>query len=366
MATFKQNGIQFTALQGQLKPTGKFSKASNGNFYDAALDGVDPIINAVEIDWNNAEVDENLIINTTGELLSWIKSINAHQAEIIEGPQGAKGDKGDQGEAGPQGAKGDKGDQGDQGVKGDKGDQGEQGPQGEKGEQGPQGATGSFDSSALAEYATRSFVNEKIGEVVGAAPEALDTLKEIADKLSDNDDAVAAITSALANKADSEDVYTKEEVDLLVNEAVTTECDRLSQENAALLERIKTLERAFSELVPQEPQNESYSVIIPSSNDQLTAEEIAASITPNVEKPEVVQSLDMTQLDSPTDTYLVYPLSWEIIENDQIVSPIIKDWNDFEIGFSVNEETPTIEVNNVAYRVSDVKLGKGKYTIEFK
>ena len=646
MATFKQNGIQFTALQGQLKPTGKFSKASNGNFYDAALDGVDPIINAVEIDWNNAEVDENLIINTTGELLAWIKSINAHQAEIIEGPQGAKGDKGDQGEPGPQGAKGDKGDQGepgiqgakgdkgdqgpqglkgdkgdqgeagpqgakgdqgeagpqglkgdkgdqgepgmqgtkgdkgdqgpqglkgdkgdqgeqgpqgakgdkgdtgtfdsselenyasktyvgekiaevvgaapetldtlkeiadklgdndtalgqintaleakanvddvynkteidqiisevetikgdkgdqgeagpqgakgdqgepgvqgakgdkgdqgepgvqgtkgdqgepgvqgakgdkgdqgepgvqgakgdqgepgvqgakgdkgdqgepgvqgakgdkgdqgDQGVKGDKGDQGEQGPQGEKGEQGPQGATGSFDSSALAEYATRSFVNEKIGEVVGAAPEALDTLKEIADKLSDNDDAVAAITSALANKADSEDVYTKEEVDLLVNEAVTTECGRLSQENAALLERIKTLERAFSELVPQEPQNESYSVIIPSSNDQLTAEEIAASITPNVEKPEVVQSLNMTQLDSPTDTYLVYPLSWEIIENDQIVSPIIKDWNDFEIGFSVNEETPTIEVNNVVYRVSDVKLGKGKYTIEFK
>ena len=565
MATFKQNGIQFTALQGQLKPTGKFSKASNGNFYDAALDGVDPIINAVEIDWNNAEVDENLIINTTGELLSWIKSINTHQAEIIEGPQGAKGakgdqgeagpqgakgdkgdqgepgmqgakgdqgeagpqglkgdkgdqgepgiqgakgdkgdqgpqglkgdkgdqgdqgpqgakgdkgdtgtfdsselenyasktyvgekiaevvgaapetldtlkeiadklgdndtalgqintaleakanvddvynkteidqiisevetikgdkgdqgetgpqgakgdqgepgvqgakgDKGDQGEAGPQGAKGDKGDQGDQGVKGDKGDQGEQGPQGEKGEQGPQGATGSFDSSALAEYATRSFVNEKIGEVVGAAPEALDTLKEIADKLSDNDDAVAAITSALANKADSEDVYTKEEVDLLVNEAVTTECGRLSQENATLLERIKTLERAFSELVPQEPQNESYSVIIPSSNDQLTAEEIAASITPNIEKPEVVQSLDMTQLDSPTDTYLVYPLSWEIIENDQIVSPIIKDWNDFEIGFSVNEETPTIEVNNVVYRVSDVKLGKGKYTIEFK
>ena len=64
MATFKQNGIQFTALQGQLKPTGKFSKASNGNFSDAALDGVDPIINAVEIDWNNAEVDENLIINT--------------------------------------------------------------------------------------------------------------------------------------------------------------------------------------------------------------------------------------------------------------------------------------------------------------
>ena len=32
-----------------------------------------PIINAVSIDWNGAEVDEDVVINTTGELLTWIK-----------------------------------------------------------------------------------------------------------------------------------------------------------------------------------------------------------------------------------------------------------------------------------------------------
>ena len=32
-----------------------------------------PVVNAVSIDWNGAEVDENVVINTTGQLLSWIK-----------------------------------------------------------------------------------------------------------------------------------------------------------------------------------------------------------------------------------------------------------------------------------------------------
>ena len=133
-----------------------------------------------------------------------------------------------------------------------------------------------------------------------------------------------------------------------------------------LLERIKTLERAYSNLVPQESEDESYNVIIPESNEPLTLEEIIANINPDAEKPEVVQSLNMTELSNPTDTYLVYPLSWEIIENNQIVSPVIKDWNGFEIGFNINEDTPTVMVNGVEYRVSDIKLGQGNYTIEFK
>ena len=52
---------------------------------------------------------------------------------------------------------------------------------------------------------TESFVNEKIAEVVGAAPEALDTLKEIADKLDDNDDVVTALTNSIAEKTNTTD-----------------------------------------------------------------------------------------------------------------------------------------------------------------
>ena len=249
------------------------------------------IVNAIDIDWNGAEVEENVVINTTGELLSWIQGKS------------------------------------------------------------------SFDASILNDYSTKNYVDQKIETLIGEAPETLDTLREIADALNDGA-TMEQVSQAISTKANSDDVYTKAEVDTLINQ--------LRTENNVLVQRIKTLEKAFSELVPEEPQDESYNVIVPTSNEPLTAEDIAAAINPNAEKPELVQSLNMTQLENPTDTYLVYPLSWEIIENDQIISPIIKDWNGFEVGFNINEDTPIITVNNVEYRVSDIKLGKGNYTIEFK
>ena len=209
-----------------------------------SLEGIKGI-NAVDIDWNAAQPEENVTINSTGELLSWIKQLP---------------------------------------TKGERGEQGPQGPQ------GPQGETGIFDSSELENYAlktdldnkvnwtestpgrnhivlknhdsvlgtavdnistynlvmlskwdvadfgsnqihlnlnsidgvtlndnehiaTTEFVNEKISEVVGAAPEALDTLKEIGDKLAEDDNAVSALTSEIANKANAADIYTKNEAD---------------------------------------------------------------------------------------------------------------------------------------------------------
>lgn len=55
-------------------------------------------------------------------------------------------------------------------------------------------------------YATSSEVDQRIQQVVGAAPAALDTLGEIADKLGDNDDAIAGIIETLGQKADAADV----------------------------------------------------------------------------------------------------------------------------------------------------------------
>ena len=51
------------------------------------------------------------------------------------------------------------------------------------------------------EYQTKSDVDARIEAIVGAAPEALDTLEEIANKLSDNDDVVASMTSEISTKA---------------------------------------------------------------------------------------------------------------------------------------------------------------------
>ena len=43
-----------------------------------------PIINAVSIDWNNAQVDNNTYINTTGELLNWIKNSNSNKSNLTD------------------------------------------------------------------------------------------------------------------------------------------------------------------------------------------------------------------------------------------------------------------------------------------
>ena len=55
-----------------------------------------------------------------------------------------------------------------------------------------------------AQYQTASDVDARIQSVVGAAPEALNTLEEIANKLADNDDVVAALTTQIAEKATTE------------------------------------------------------------------------------------------------------------------------------------------------------------------
>lgn len=73
-------------------------------------------------------------------------------------------------------------------------------------------------------YQTEAQVNATIQQIVGAAPEALDTLEEIADKLSDNDNVVAGIVNTLSTKADAtalSEYYKKTEVDSKIADAVT-------------------------------------------------------------------------------------------------------------------------------------------------
>lgn len=64
-----------------------------------------------------------------------------------------------------------------------------------------------------ANYQSASQVDARIQEVVAAAPEALDTLKELADVLGNDPDFAGTVITELAKKANSIDVYTKEEAD---------------------------------------------------------------------------------------------------------------------------------------------------------
>ena len=60
------------------------------------------------------------------------------------------------------------------------GPQGPKGDTGATGPQGPKGDTGTFDDSTLENYATKEYVNNKLAELIGGAPETYDTLQEIA------------------------------------------------------------------------------------------------------------------------------------------------------------------------------------------
>ena len=57
-------------------------------------------------------------------------------------------------------------------------------------------------------FATAQEVDSRIESLIGGAPEALDTLKEIADALSDNDDAIAGIVTTLGTKASKDELKT--------------------------------------------------------------------------------------------------------------------------------------------------------------
>lgn len=59
-------------------------------------------------------------------------------------------------------------------------------------------------------------IDYRIKELVGAAPEALDTLEEIAARLKQDDDALKALNEILTKKVNSDDVYRKTEIDSLL------------------------------------------------------------------------------------------------------------------------------------------------------
>ncbi len=85
-------------------------------------------------------------------------------------------------------------------------------------------------SSDLSDYATKSYVDKKIEDLVGGAPETLDTLKEIAEALEDNA-TMAQVAEAISTKANAADVYTKDQVDAKVAE-VDAKVDAIPEEGS--------------------------------------------------------------------------------------------------------------------------------------
>ena len=106
---YTDNNITFN----NVKETSKFANiVSSARFggseydYDANDNPIAPkyLINAIDIDWNGASLNDGTTINTSGDLLKYIQDLGS--SEGIQGPQGITGIAGHKGDDGAQGPKG--------------------------------------------------------------------------------------------------------------------------------------------------------------------------------------------------------------------------------------------------------------------
>lgn len=98
-------------------------------------------------------------------------------------------------------------------------------------------------------YATHTnvddVVNSKIEALIGAAPEALDTLEELAKSLNDDANYAATVTTELAKKANATNVYTKSEIDTL---ELTLKSDSESKYNLLSGELINRFNQVYNDV----------------------------------------------------------------------------------------------------------------------
>lgn len=119
------------------------------------------------------------------------------------------------------------------------------------------------EHQSLSGYATEAYVTSKIEDVVGVAPAALDTLQELAYALNDDADFAGTMTSALAAKANSSDVYTKQEIDnagyLTSHQSLADYVTKTDLSNAGYLTSHQSLDDyALKSELPVVPSLEGY------------------------------------------------------------------------------------------------------------
>ena len=129
-----------------------------------------------------------------------------------------KGPKGDTGDIGPQGEPGPKGDPGESSAINTTYDNTNSGLQAENVQDAIDeikesiptkaediGADVSGSANTALESA-KSYTDTKISDLINGAPEAMDTLKEVADAMTENDSVVEALNAAIGNKANTSDL----------------------------------------------------------------------------------------------------------------------------------------------------------------
>lgn len=124
------------------------------------------------------------------------------------------------------------------------------------------------DASAKLQEA-KDYTDTKVADLVNSAPETLDTLKEVADAIQENETVVEALNSAIGNKANSSDVYTKQEVDDKIAAIPTTTFQYAANDSKVPAERVP----GVVYLVGNEKVMITFTVESESGQDDYQAEE---------------------------------------------------------------------------------------------
>lgn len=154
--------------------------------------------------------------------------------------------------------------------------------------------------NTLKEYATKEEVDGRIKGIIGTAPSALDTLGEIADRLSEDSDALKAINSVLNDKANADSVYTKQEIDskvVEINSSISAESNRAKQVE-------ETLTNAVAIINGEESVIGSIKHSL-SDSKHYTDEQIGlleGAINNNLK--EFVKEADLTELEEKVDNHI--------------------------------------------------------------
>lgn len=148
-------------------------------------------------------------------------------------------------------------------------------------------------ANTLKEYATKADVDGRIKDVIGTAPEALDTLGEIAEVLNGNGDAIDAINGVLAGKADKADTYTKADVDgkvATINSTIEAETSRATTAESTITTNLNTeIGRAKAEEARIEAKADTVATDVANevtrakAAEKVNADDIAAEVKRSTE-----------------------------------------------------------------------------------
>lgn len=233
---------------------------------------------------------------------------------------------------------------------------------------------------------TEGSFRKAIADVVGAAPEAYDTLKEIADKLNENDDLHAAINDAIATKATTvalnEEIARAKAAEAENKAEITAEATRakkVESDNALAIQneasRATTAETAINEAVGTEVERakgqEAYLQNLINTKADTTALEGAKTELDN----KLASKADTTTLNEQVDAlntaisakqdagnYIPYdPSATGIYQTDKNLAIKVDDANTAYFGPTSCIRLKSGDANIMAISYIDMSLKSGDY-----